>query len=78
MASDDGPSAPIPAGPFFSNYGPRDGLILYGEAPVMGVLDGHGEVVGIAWLAGAIVSRLPYRSTKQAHSKIAFAVVQAQ
>jgi hypothetical protein len=32
-------------------------LILYGGAPVMGVLDGQGEVVGIAWLAGAIASK---------------------
>lgn len=42
-----------PTGPFFSNYGPHDGPILFGEAPVMGVLDAAGEVVGIAWLAGS-------------------------
>src|SRR4051794_23452323 len=51
------PIPPEPSGPFFSNYGPRDGLIMYGGAPVMGVLDGQGAVVGIAWLGGAIASR---------------------
>jgi hypothetical protein len=45
------------SGPFYSNYGPRDGLILFGGAPVMGVLDEKGAVVGIAWLAGSIPSR---------------------
>jgi hypothetical protein len=38
MTGDDEPSTPIPTGPFFSNRGPREGLILYGGAPVMGVL----------------------------------------
>jgi hypothetical protein len=44
----------------------------------VGVLDRQGGVVGVSWLGGAVPSRLPYRSTKQAHSKIAFAVAQAQ
>jgi hypothetical protein len=57
MSDADEPIAPEPTGPFYSNYGPLDGLILYSKAPVMGVLDGQGEVVGIAWLGGAIPSR---------------------
>jgi hypothetical protein len=54
---DDELPIPPPSGPFYSNYGPRDGLIPYGGAPVMGVLDGQGEVVGIAWLAGSIPNK---------------------
>ena len=57
MTADDEPTTPEPTGPFYSNYGPRDGLILRGDAPVMGVLDGQGAVIGIAWLAGSIPSR---------------------
>lgn len=57
MTADDEPITPEPPGPFYSNYGPRDGLILRGDAPVMGVLDGQGAVVGIAWLAGSIPSK---------------------
>src|SRR5262245_33559982 len=55
--SDDGPE---PSGPFYSNYGPRDGDVLYGTAPVMGVLadpSGTGGPIGIVWLAGAIDGR---------------------
>ena len=62
--ADDADSAdqpiPIPTGPFYANWGPRDGLIVFGGAPVMGVLDAtgpHAKVIGIAWLAGSIPSR---------------------
>jgi hypothetical protein len=57
MTNDAEPIASEPIGPFFSNYGSRDGLILRGDAPVMGVLDAVGRVVGIAWLAESIPSR---------------------
>lgn len=50
---------PEPAGPFFSNFGPRDGYIMQGQAPVMGVLGSptDSSPIGIAWLAGSIPSR---------------------
>ena len=57
MSEDDDSIIPEPSGPFFSNYGPRAGPILFGSAPVMGVLDGQGAVIGIAWLAGSIPNR---------------------
>ena len=46
------PAKPIPSSPLHANCGPRDGLIMLGGAPVMGVLDGtgpHAKVIGIAW-----------------------------
>lgn len=47
-----------PSGPFYANYGPTDGHILFGTAPVMGVLPSPtGGPIGIAWLAGSIPSR---------------------
>lgn len=48
---------PEPTGPWHANFGPRDGHILYGQAPVMGVLPSPtGAPLGIAWLAGSIPS----------------------
>lgn len=60
METADQAEDPEPAGPWFSNIGPRDGLIMAGEAPVMGVLpcpDGNCWPCGIAWHAGSIPSR---------------------
>ncbi|SIO38615.1 hypothetical protein SAMN05444166_4282 [Singulisphaera sp. GP187] len=57
MTADDEPITPESPGPFFSNYGPRDGLIMRGDAPGMGVLDDRGQVVDVAWLAGSIPSK---------------------
>lgn len=58
--TDVAPEIPEPAGTFYSNIGPHDGPIMFGEAPVMGVLsnrDGRGFPIGIAWLSGPIPSR---------------------
>ncbi|WP_216821133.1 hypothetical protein [Singulisphaera sp. GP187] len=46
MSNDDDPTPP-PSCPFYANYGPRDGLILRGGVPVMGVLDRQEAVIGI-------------------------------
>lgn len=57
MSTDE---APEPPGPFYSNVGPREGLIMFGDAPVMGVSpdpDGREFPIGIAWLAGPIPSK---------------------
>lgn len=49
---------PEPTGPWYANYGPTSGHILFGTAPVMGVLGSPsgGAPLGIAWLAGSIPS----------------------
>ena len=60
MPIDDEPIPLEPPGAFYSNVGPRDGLIMFGEAPVMGVLPdraGREFPIGIAWLAGSIPSK---------------------
>lgn len=49
---------PEPTGPFYANFGPTSGHILYGQAPVMGVLGSPAAgPIGIAWLAGSLPSR---------------------
>lgn len=55
--ADDELPAPEPSGPFFSNCGPHDGMILRDVAQVMGVLNDQGQIVGIAWLNGSTPSR---------------------
>ncbi|AGA28460.1 hypothetical protein [Singulisphaera acidiphila] len=55
--TDDEPSSPISRGPFFSNEGPDDGLVMLGKAPFLEVLDGARKVIGTAWPVGAIPSR---------------------
>jgi len=58
MSDDAEPTTPEPAGPFYSNYGPRDGLILRGDAPVMGVLDGQGAVMRTSFVSGNVEWRV--------------------
>jgi|GEM_PF-2436562 len=58
--TDDQADDPEPAGPFYANFGPVGGVVMYGEAPVQGVLadpSGTGGPVGVAWLNGSIPSR---------------------
>ncbi|SIN97175.1 hypothetical protein SAMN05444166_1847 [Singulisphaera sp. GP187] len=48
---------PIPRGPFFSDDGPSDGLVMVGESPFLKVLDRERNQVGTAWPVGVIPSR---------------------